>query len=108
MRGHSFSIMNDYFLIGDDLLQDSDGGAFQKLEQYLFSLDSEEGNKYQDSDFLRELLYELIWRFLDGKYDINYLQKLLCGINEKEKAAFSSVIYDLLWMIGIPYLCHRF
>lgn len=50
--------MNDYFLIGDDLLQDSDGGAFQKLfvfvltvmsrEQFLFSLDSEEGNKYRN------------------------------------------------------------
>ena len=59
MRGHSFSIMKDYFLIGDDLLQDSDGGAFQKLfvfvltvmsrEQYLFSLDSEEGNKYRNN-----------------------------------------------------------
>ena len=48
--------MNDYFLIGDDLLQDSDGGALQKLfvfvlsrEQYLFSLDSEEGNKYRNN-----------------------------------------------------------
>ena len=51
--------MNDYFLIGDDLLQDSDGGTFPKLfvfvltvmsrEQYLFSLDSEEGNKYRNN-----------------------------------------------------------
>ena len=51
--------MNDYFLIGDVLLQDSDGGAFPNLfafismvtgrEQYLFSLDSEEGNKFRSN-----------------------------------------------------------
>ena len=96
----------DYFLVTDRIVEKDENGNYSKLfekvgavigrEQYLISLDTGEVNKYsvflnavwgvEEEEFLRELLYELIWRFLDGVYDINYLQKLLCGINEVSSA----------------------